>query len=88
MFNSVALQTIQKDKLSADLMWTMLDGANGISTSSFQLYEGADGVTVTLNNFAKLLGMGEDDQDDILSCLEFLVVDAWAANELLRGKLS
>jgi hypothetical protein len=88
LFNSVALHTIAKDKISADLMWTLLDGGNGISTSNFQLYESANGVTVALNNFAKLQELGEDDKDDILSCLEFLVVDAWAANELLRGKLA
>ena len=40
-------------------MATMLAADNGISTSSFQLYDAGDGkVTVTLNNFCKLQDMG------------------------------
>jgi hypothetical protein len=47
---------------------------NGISTSYFQLSTTGDGnVTVTLNNFCKLQEMGPDDEDDILSCVTFLL---------------
>ena len=62
----------------------MLASDNGISTSHFQLYTGADGkVTVTLNNFCKLQDLGPDDEDDILSCVVFLMADAVHARELI-----
>ena len=49
-------------------MATMLAADNGISTSSFQLYDAGGGnVTITLNNFCKLQDLGPDDEDDILS---------------------
>ncbi len=87
LFNTVQLERVDRSRLGPELQWTMLDGRNGISTSNFQLYEGPSGVAITLNNFAKLQEMGPDDRDDILSCWEFLVVDAWAARDLLRGLL-
>lgn len=66
----------------------MLSSDNGISTSHFQLYDTKDGnVAVTLNNFCKLQDMGEEDEDDILSCLHFLFVDVIQALHLLGGKL-
>jgi hypothetical protein len=69
-------------------MQKMLAADNGISTSNFQLYSRPDGsVAVTLNNFCKLLAMGEDDADDILSCMEFLEIDVIAAHEML-GQLA
>jgi hypothetical protein len=40
---------------------------------------------VTLNNFCKLQDMGTDDQDDILSCVHFLLVDVMSARRLLSG---
>lgn len=87
LFNTLTCVTIPPKEVSADLMRTLLAADNGISTSSFQLYEKADGkVAVTLNNFCKLLAMGEDDADDILSCLEFLQIDAYAAHELLAKR--
>jgi hypothetical protein len=62
----------------------MLASDNGISTSHFQLYTGADGnVTITLNNFCKLQEIGPDDEDDILSCVDFLMADAVHAHELI-----
>ncbi len=87
LFNTIQLTRVPAERLSLELLRRMLDAENGISTSSFQLYETADGVGITLNNFAKLQAMGEDDVDDILSCLQFLVVDAWAARDLLKGLL-
>ncbi len=65
-------------------MGLMLAANNGISTSHFQLHEAdGDNVTVTLNNFCKLQDMGADDEDDILSCVHFLLVDVIAAKQLL-----
>jgi hypothetical protein len=69
-------------------MRKMLAADNGISTSYFQLYDtGAGKVAVTLNNFCKLQDMGADDEDDILSCVHFLLVDVMEARELIGGLL-
>ena len=69
-------------------MRTMLDAHNGISTSYFQLYNAGDAkVAVTLNNFCKLENLGPDDEDDILACVHFLLVDVMAARQLLSGLL-
>ena len=62
----------------------MLAAGNGISTSHFQLYEaGAGKLAVTLNNFCKLQDMGPEDEDDILSCVHFLLADVLSARRLL-----
>ena len=62
------------------MMRKMLASDNGISTSYFQLYDmGGGKVAVTLNNFCKLQDMGADDEDDILSCVHFLLVDVLEA---------
>jgi len=64
----------------------LLASDNGISTSYFQLYDAADGqLAVTLNNFCKLQDMGTDDEDDILSCVHFLLVDVMTARRVLKG---
>ena len=64
----------------------MLAADNGISTSHFQLYDAGDGkVAITLNNFCKLQDMGPEDEDDILSCVHFLLVDVMSARRLLSG---
>lgn len=74
--------------ITADVMRKMLAADNGISTSYFQLYETGGGqVAVTLNNFCKLQDMGTDDEDDILSCVHFLLVDVMEARRLLGGLL-
>jgi ABC-type taurine transport system substrate-binding protein len=55
-----------------------------VSTSHFQLYEaGGDQVAVSLNNFCKLQDMGPEDEDDILSCVHFLLADVMSARRLL-----
>jgi hypothetical protein len=84
LFNTVACLSVAKDRITPELLWRMLESDNGITTSGFQLYDRDDGrVTITLNNFCKLQNLGEEDADDILSCLNFLVVDVFAARELL-----
>ena len=40
-------------------------------------------VTISLNNFCKLQDMGPEDEDDILSCVHFLLVDVMTARHLL-----
>ena len=73
-----------RDKITPKIMEKMLAADNGISTSNFQLYDAGDGkVAVTLNNFCKIQSMGPDDQDDILSCVHFLLVDVMSARGLL-----
>ncbi|MEM7754350.1 MAG: hypothetical protein AAF297_01800 [Planctomycetota bacterium] len=84
LFLTISCMAIEKGKIGSDLMQRMLDAGNGISTSSFQLYDRADGKTaITLNNFCKLQTLGDDDRDDILSCVEFLMVDVMAAREIV-----
>jgi len=71
------------------MMQTMLAADNGISTSYFQLYDAGGGqVSVTLNNFCKVQSLGPDDQDDILSCVHFLLVDVMSARGLLGNLAS
>ena len=85
LYMTVNLMTIPSADLTAALMRKMLDGRNGISTSGFRLYDSGDGkVAVTLNNFCKLLDMGPEDRDDILSLAGYLMVDVIAARDLLQ----
>ena len=84
LFLTISCVAVDKSKITTDMMQRMLDAGNGISTSSFQLYDRADGKTaITLNNFCKLQALGDDDRDDILSCVEFLMVDVMAAREIV-----
>lgn len=84
LFLTMSCISVPRDRISRAVMDRMLSCDNGISTSSFQLYGRADGtVAITLNNFCKLQALGEDDRDDILSCVEFLMVDVMAARELV-----
>ena len=60
-------------------------------SSYFQLYAAGEGkIAVTLNNFCKLESaheLGPEDQDDMLSCGHFLLVDVMAARHILSGLL-
>ncbi len=84
LFLTVPCAVVPATAITPQIMGKMLDADNGISTSGFQLYDHGDGrVAVTLNNFCKLQAMGADDEDDILSCLEFLMADAVDARDLI-----
>jgi hypothetical protein len=84
IFFSLNCATVPAERVTADVMRRMLASDNGISTSHFQLYTGTDGnVSITLNNFCKLQELGPDDEDDILSCVDFLMADAVHAHELI-----
>jgi len=88
LFFSLACMTVPAAKITAAVMQKMIAANNGISTSHFQLYDTGDGnVTVMLNNFCKLQDMGPEDEDDILSCVSFLLADVVHAKELLGGDL-
>lgn len=85
LFNTVSCKVVAESEISSEMMKTMLMSDNGISTSAFKLYPLDGGkAAVTLNNFCKLQAMGEDDKDDILSCLNFLIVDTVVARGLLE----
>ena len=84
LFLSLHCMTVPEAKLTTDVLRKMLAGDNGISTSHFQLYNVAEGkVSVTLNNFCKLQDMGPEDEDDILSCVHFLLADVVDAQRLI-----
>lgn len=84
LYLSLTLATPPASAVTPEVMKLMLSGTSGVSTSYFQLYETDDGRTaVTLNNFCKLQEMGPDDEDDILSCVQFLMADLLEARELL-----
>ncbi len=89
LYFTLKCTVVPEKGLSAEAMRRMLDAQNGISTSYFQLYPAGNGsVAVTLNNFCKLQDMGADDEDDILSCVHFLLVDVMEARRLLAGVLA
>jgi hypothetical protein len=84
LYFSLVCTVVPRAALTADVMRQMLAADNGISTSYFQLYDTADGnFAVTLNNFCKLQDLGADDEDDILSCVHFLLIDVLSAHRLV-----
>jgi hypothetical protein len=84
LFLSLTCTVVPRSAVTPDLMARMLAAENGISTSHFQLYEaGAGKLAVTLNNFCKLQDLGAEDEDDILSCVHFLLADVLSARRLL-----
>lgn len=84
LFLSLVCTLVPRAKITPEIMGRMLAADNGISTSYFQLYDAGQGRTaVTLNNFCKLFDMGPEDQDDILACVHFLLVDVLSARRLL-----
>jgi len=86
LFLSLNCVTVPAASVTPELMHKMLAADNGISTSYFQLYDSGDGkASITLNNFCKLQDMGKEDEDDILSCLHFLLVDVLEARRLIGG---
>jgi hypothetical protein len=88
LFFTLVCATVPAARITPALMQKMLDAKNGISTSHFQLSSLGDGHTaVTLNNFCKLQDLGPDDEDDILSCVSFLLADVMQARNLLAADL-
>ena len=84
LFLSLTCTVVPRASVTPAMMAQMLAADNGISTSNFQLYEAGGGnVAVNLNNFCKLQDLGPEDEDDILSCVHFLLVDVMSARRLL-----
>lgn len=85
LYMTVNLTTLPDTVLTSEMMRQMLDAHNGISTSAFQLYHVAPGMSaITLNNFCTLQDMGPEDQDDILSLAGYLMADLLVARDLLE----
>jgi hypothetical protein len=88
LFLSLVCMSVKESSLTPAVLRRMLASDNGISTSNFQLYAtGGGDVAVTLNNFCKLQELGADDEDDILSCVSFLLADVVHAKDLLGADL-
>ena len=85
VFFSLPCVTVPKAKVTPEIMAQLLDAGNGISTSAFQIFSSGGNATISLNNFCKLQGMGPDDEDDVLSCVHFLLVDVMSARRLIGG---
>ena len=86
LFLSLTCIVVPSESLTREILARMLAADNGISTSHFSLYEAGEGeVAITLNNFCKLQDLGADDEDDILSCVHFLLVDVMTARHVLAG---
>jgi len=84
LYLSLTCTVAPEAAITPQVMRTMLDAHNGISTSYFQLYDAGQGRTaITLNNFCKLEDLGPEDQDDILSCVHFLLADVMEARRIL-----
>jgi len=84
LFLSLTCTVVPRASVTPAMMAQMLAADNGISTSNFQLYEAGGGnVAVNLNNFCKLQDLGPEDEDDVLSCVHFLLVDVMSARRLL-----
>ena len=88
LFLSLVCMSVPAAGLTPQILRKMLAADNGISTSHFQLYDSGEGnVAVTLNNFCKLQELGPDDEDDILSCVSFLLADVVHAKDLIGADL-
>lgn len=88
LFLSLVCGIVPASRVTPGIMRKMLAADNGISTSYFQLYEIRDGsLAITLNNFCKLQDLGADDEDDILSCVSFLLADVVHARDLIGADL-
>jgi hypothetical protein len=84
LYLSLTCTVVPRAAVTPSIMERMLAAGNGISTSHFQIYDAGSGkVAVTLNNFCKLQDMGPEEEDDILSCVHFLLVDVITARRLL-----
>ena len=88
LFFSLVCLLAPAARITPEVMKKMLAADNGISTSHFQLYDAGEGnVAITLNNFCKLQDLGPEDEDDILSCVSFLLADVVHAKQLIGRDL-
>jgi hypothetical protein len=86
LYMSVVLETVPATRITPELMRRMLAADNGISTSSFKLYDAGEGRTsVALTNFCTLQNMGAEDKDDVLSLASYLMADLLEARDVIEG---
>jgi hypothetical protein len=84
LYMTLKLIDLEPSSMTTEMLRRMLDAGNGITTSSFRLYQEDNGKTaITLNNFCTLQNMGSEDADDILSLAGYLMADLLEARELL-----
>ncbi len=84
VFLSLTCTVVPRAAITPLVMERMLAADNGISTSHFQIYDAGGGqAAVTLNNFCKIEDLSREEEDDILSCVHFLLVDVMTARRLL-----
>ncbi len=89
LYLSLVCGVVPEASITPSLMHKMLAADNGIATSYFRLHQLDDGrIAVLLNNFCKLQDLGADDEDDILSCVSFLLADVVVARDLIEVDLS
>jgi hypothetical protein len=83
---TVPLITVTEAKLTREVALSMLWHDNGLATSHLELVKAKGGkVKVILMNYCKLQELGEDDQDDIATALEFSELDVVRARKILKG---
>ncbi|HLH01465.1 MAG TPA: hypothetical protein VKX25_01745 [Bryobacteraceae bacterium] len=88
VYFSLVCATVPEARITPALLRKMLAADNGLATSYFRLHKTNDGqVAITLNNFCKLQELGPDDEDDILSCVSFLLADVLHARDLIGADL-
>lgn len=86
LYMSVVLETVPASQITPELMRRMLGADNGISTSSFKLYDAGEGrVSIALSNFCTLQNMGSEDKDDVLSLASYLMADLLEARDVIEG---
>jgi len=84
LYLTIHLMSMPTSSITLDLLKKLLSGKNGISTSSFRIYEDGGKTLITLNNFCTLQDMGPEDHDDILSLAGYLMADTIEARDLLQ----
>jgi hypothetical protein len=85
-FRAALEETVPATRITPELMRRMLAADNGISTSSFKLYDAGEGRTsVALTNFCTLQNMGAEDKDDVLSLASYLMADLLEARDVIEG---
>jgi hypothetical protein len=89
IYFSLVCATVAADRIKPALLRKMLAADNGIATSYFRLHQTSDSeLAITLNNFCKLQELGADDEDDVLSCISFLLADVLHARDLIGADLN
>ena len=80
LFLSLVCTVAPKAAITPEIMASMLAADNGISTSYFQLYDvGGGKLAVTPEQLLQAAGLGPEDEDEVLSCVHFLLVDVMTA---------